>query len=121
MIYNLGKYRYKNFKIYEQIWWIFYKCIDKGLYGVDVGIRKVNELCGIKEEEVDYSKLILLPISNEVSGKFLTNFKESNNYYLNDPLPAVIKPYNNRLDIQWENGHSCVIDASYINIYKEKE
>lgn len=49
MIYNLGNYRYKNFKLYKRIWRFFYKCIDKGPYNYQEGVRKVNELCGIVE------------------------------------------------------------------------
>lgn len=121
MIYNLGRYRWKNFKIYKQVWWIFYKCIDEGPYSREMGVRKVNELCGIKEEETDYSQLILLPISNNTSGRFLANFKKSEGFFLNDPRPAKIKPYKGRLDIRWDNGWDCITDASHINIYKEKE
>ena len=51
--------------------------------------------------------------------QFLTKFKEDSSFHLNDPLPAEIKPYEGRLSIQWENGCGCVIDASYINIYKK--
>jgi len=120
MTYNLGRYRWKNFKIYEQIRWIFYKCIDKGPYSRDVGIRKVNKLCGI-DDAPDYSQLTLLIISNETSGRFLTKFKKDSRYFLNDPLPAKIKPYKGILYIQWDNGRSCVIDASHINIYKERD
>ena len=53
MVYNLGNYRYKNFQIYKQIWWCFYKCIDKKPYSWKMGVRKINELCGIKENYVD--------------------------------------------------------------------
>ena len=75
MIYNLKNYRYKNFKLYKRIWGFLYKCIDKGPYGYMVGVRKINELCGI-DEKVDCSQLTLLPINNEISGKFLVNFKK---------------------------------------------
>ena len=120
MIYNLGKYRWKNFRIYKQVWWLFYKCIDKGPYSFEVGVRKVNDLCGVEREKVDYSRLVLFPISNETSGRFLTNFKKDTyNFHPNDPLPAEIKPYKNVLTIQWDNGRSCVINASHINIYKK--
>ena len=57
MVYNLGKYRYKNFKIYKQVWLFFYKCIDKGPYVYIVGVNKVNALCDICETEKTFIKL----------------------------------------------------------------
>jgi hypothetical protein len=42
MVYNLGCYRYKNGKIYEQVWWFIYKCIDRGPYTYLDGVRQVN-------------------------------------------------------------------------------
>ena len=50
MVYNLGKYRYKNGKIYKKIFLLFYKRIDnKEYYPRIIGIKKVNALCHIYE------------------------------------------------------------------------
>jgi len=42
--YNLGRYRAYKGRIYRQIWWFIYKCIDKGPYGFLEGIARVNDL-----------------------------------------------------------------------------
>ncbi len=49
--YNLGRYRWKRSKIYEQVWWFIYKCIDKGPYTYMQGVRKVNGLCDKERRE----------------------------------------------------------------------
>ena len=121
MVYRLKNYKYDNFSIYKQIIWKFYKCIDKGPYSYYAGVKIINELCGIKEKKFNYSNLNLIPINNNTSGEFLTNFKNKCNNFKNDPLPAKITPYKNKLCIKWENKQNCIIDASYINIYKIKE
>lgn len=112
-------YIYKNFKIYKRTWLKFCKSIDDNVYSQIAATRKIKQLCGIAHKTV-YSNLVLLPISNDISGRFLTNFKISGPHFLNDPFPAQVSPYKNRLKVQWENGHSCVTDASNINIYKKR-
>ena len=49
MPYNLGDYRYNKGKIYQQVFWFWYTCIDSGPYTYMQGVREVNELCGIVE------------------------------------------------------------------------
>ena len=48
MVYNLGRYRYKNCKIYEKVWWFIFKCIDKGPYQYMEGVRIVNNHCKVE-------------------------------------------------------------------------
>ena len=118
MVYNLGDYRYKNFEIYKRTWWCFYKCIDKGPYSRMIGIRKVNELCGIKEKPANPPNRSSISPNNQMIGKFLVKFKNPESFFLNDPLPATIEPYKNRLYIQWDNFRQCVIDASKVDVYE---
>lgn len=44
MLYNLGNYRYSKGKIYKQVWWFIYKCIDLGPYSYLTGVDIVNTL-----------------------------------------------------------------------------
>ena len=48
MLYNLGNYRYNRGKIYKQVFWFIYKCIDNGLYTYLQGVKKVNTLCNVE-------------------------------------------------------------------------
>lgn len=49
MKYNVGNYRYNNGKIYKQVWWFLFKCIDEGPYNWKEGVKRVNFLAGIRE------------------------------------------------------------------------
>lgn len=49
MTYNLGDYRYKNGKIYQRVWWIFFRCIDEGPHSYMEGVRLVNVAAGVEE------------------------------------------------------------------------
>lgn len=44
MPYDLGKYRYDKGKIYKQVLWFIYKCIDKGPYTHREGMNIVDSL-----------------------------------------------------------------------------
>ena len=59
MDYSLGEYKYENLKIYKKTWWRFYKykCIDKTEYNEIDGVRRVNELCGIKNNSTRYTAI----------------------------------------------------------------
>lgn len=46
MLYNLGNYRYSKGKIYKQVWWFIYRCVDHGPYTYLNGVRIVNTLGG---------------------------------------------------------------------------
>ena len=48
MMYNLGDYRYNKGKIYQRVWWIFFRCIDRGPYSYMEGVRKVNKLARVE-------------------------------------------------------------------------
>ncbi len=121
-MYSLGKYRFKNFKIYKRVIGPFYKCIDDRLYAGRQGIVKVNELNGIFEEKLDYSHLTQVKNTLGLKGRYLVNFVEQEGFFGNNALPAHVKSvvYNgdHKLDVQWENGMSCVMSANNLNIYE---
>ena len=81
---------------------------------------KIKDLCNVKENSTNYPNISSVSPDNDISGKFLVKFKHSNNFFLNDPLPATIEPYKSRLFIQWENGCWCVTEASNVDIYELK-
>ena len=123
--YNLGNYRFKNYKIYKKVWWIFYKCISGyKTYNTYFGVKEVKKLCGIVEEKPDYSHLERLFNPLRVEGKYLVNFKEDAYpiFHGNAPLPALITKRrfinSQRLEVVWENGWTVVIHPSHLNIYK---
>jgi len=120
MRYNLGDYRYDNFKIYRKWWWFFYLCIDEGPYPYIEGVVEVNRLCGIVEEPTDISHLVECDVDENTKGSFLVNFKNGNPGFANDPLPAYVEFYSSdgRLLVTWENGWFCVIKPKYLNIYE---
>ena len=51
--------------------------------------------------------------------EYLVHFKEYESMFGNDPLEAVVRSYKEKLDIQWENGWSCVIDFNKVYIYEK--
>jgi hypothetical protein len=121
MRYNLGDYRYDNFKIYKRCLWFFYVCIDEGPYPYIEGVTEVNRLCGIVEEPMDISHLDPVQSDENTKGSFLVNFKNGNPGFANDPLPACVEPLpypNGRLSVTWENGWNCIIKPKYLNIYE---
>ena len=124
LIYRFGKYMYKNRYVYEKIWWIFYKKIIPGPFSHRQGVIKINELNGINEVPPDYSSLIPLDperLTNDLKGKFLVNFKESDAFFGNDPLPAEINSCKNHLRIEWENGMFADTDITDLNVWELKD
>jgi len=114
---------YKNRSVYEKIWWIFYKKIIPGPFSYRQGVLEVNKLNGIVEEPPDYSDLTPLDperLTNDLNGKFLVNFKESDTVFGNDPLPAEINPYKNHLHIEWENGMFAATHITDLNVWELK-
>ncbi len=55
MRYNLGNYRYENGGILVRKRFLkifhYYSCIDSGPYSYLDGVRRVNSICGIVEEQ----------------------------------------------------------------------
>jgi hypothetical protein len=126
MTYKLNDYKYKNGKIYKKILWVFYKCIDKGPYGYDVGVRKINQLCGINEE-VDKSKLKRVPYNEVTNGRYLICFVNGDNFFLNDPLPATLtfkkeerSKQDSLVNVEWENGKYCTTKLSKLELYESR-
>jgi len=118
--YRLCKYMYKNSSIYKKGWFFYHKISDN-TFTYKQGVREVNRLCGIIEEPINYSSLTPVAperLTNNIEGNFIVNFKNQSSCFDNDPMPAKIKPYNGRLDVEWVNGSSCVIDVNYINIWE---
>ena len=123
LIYRFGKYMYKNRSVYEKIWWIFYKKIIPGPFSYRQGVIKINELNGIVEELPDYSSLIPLDperLTNDLKGEFLVNFKKSDVFFGNDPLPAKINPYRGHLNVKWENGMFAATHITNLNVWELK-
>ena len=121
MIYNLGKYRYKDCKIYKQVWGFIYRCIDQGPLPYMTGVKRVNSLCGIKGANKDYSMLERIADHNSLNGSFLVNFKKPEGFFGNDPLPATVRPYRGKLLVKWSNGWEAQCDCTAFNVFKLKE
>lgn len=67
-----------------------------------------------------FKKLKFVTNSNNISGRFLVNFKkaEKNIYGVsmpNDLMPATVEPYKNRLYIKWDNGYTATISHEHCN------
>jgi len=121
MIYKLGRYVYKNYSIYKKIWGPFKKRVLKGPFSYRQGVIRVNRLNGIEEPKPDYSHLTPLDseeLTNNLSGNFLVNFKEPDEFFGNDPWPAEISPYKERLLVKWSNGSTAVIDVERLNVWR---
>ena len=136
MAYILGDYKYTNGMIYKRVWWFIFECIDIGPHNYKSGVKEVNrlynntykskaegvnKLCRDILEVYDWSHLQKINATNNTSGKYRVNFKEPEDFFGNDPLPATVTPYKGRLNIYWENGWDCLIDVSHVNIYELME
>jgi hypothetical protein len=79
-------------------------------------LRSQGKLYYIPEHRL--IKLNEVPLSRRARVNF-KNLPEHERFHNNDPLPATVNVRKDgRLDIEWDNGHSCVIYPKYVNIYK---